>query len=148
MLVFQLSEPGERKTARKQLVNCVAKPVLKTELITFQLPFNLSVGSESDAEEDKEDEQREHGTSYKTPGSRTPSSRFRPLGPLPSSTTPSWELISPSLLQPVNRLVNSWHQMFGHDLTVSSETVTYLYSVAFFANSISMEKFIQKINSM
>lgn len=24
MLVFQLSEPGERKTARKQLVNCVA----------------------------------------------------------------------------------------------------------------------------
>lgn len=76
----------------------------------LKLPFNLnSISSDSDNDDsgDKEDEpsETEHGTSYKTPGSRTPSSRFRPLGPLSTSEskTSSWEFVSPSLLQPVNR---------------------------------------------
>lgn len=73
----------------------------------FQLPFNLS-GHSSDEEEDDDDDdesEAEHSASYKTPSSRTPSSRFRPLGPLSISATPGAEFISPSLLQQVNRLV-------------------------------------------
>ena len=75
-------------------------------VLWFQLPFNLS--SHSSDEEDDDDEGDDEGetvdgTSYKTPSSRTPSSRFRPLGPLSISVTPGAEFISPSLLQQVNR---------------------------------------------
>jgi len=77
----------------------------------FQLPFNLNsnssdeAGDDDDEEEEEEESESERGMSYKTPSSRTPSSRFRPLGPLSTTTTPSTEFISPSLLQQVNRLV-------------------------------------------
>lgn len=72
----------------------------------LKLPFNLNSNS-SDEDDDKNDEKEDSesgcGMSYKTPSSRTPSSRFRPLGPLSTSTTPSSEFISPSLLQQVNQ---------------------------------------------
>lgn len=77
----------------------------------FQLPFNLNsnssdeAGDDDDEEEGEEESESERGMSYKTPSSRTPSSRFRPLGPLSTTTTPSTEFISPSLLQQVNRFV-------------------------------------------
>ena len=76
----------------------------------FQLPFNLNSNSsdeagDDDEEEEEEESESERGMSYKTPSSRTPSSRFRPLGPLSTTTTPSSEFISPSLLQQVNRFV-------------------------------------------
>lgn len=77
----------------------------------FQLPFNLNsnssdeAGDDDDEEEEEEESESERGMSYKTPSSRTPSSRFRPLGPLSTTTTPSTEFISPSLLQQVNRFV-------------------------------------------
>ena len=77
----------------------------------FQLPFNLNsnssdeAGDDDDEEEEEEESESERGMSYKTPSSRTPSSRFRPLGPLSTTTTPSSEFISPSLLQQVNRFV-------------------------------------------
>ena len=75
----------------------------------FQLPFNLNSNSSDEAgddgDEEEEESESERGISYKTPSSRTPSSRFRPLGPLSTTTTPSSEFISPSLLQQVNRLV-------------------------------------------
>lgn len=76
----------------------------------FQLPFNLNSNSsdeddDNDGDDDGDQSDTEHGASYKTPSSRTPSSRFRPLGPLSASTTPSSEFISPSLLQQVNRSV-------------------------------------------
>ena len=75
----------------------------------FQLPFNLNSNSSDEAgddgDEEEEESESERGISYKTPSSRTPSSRFRPLGPLSTTTTPSSEFISPSLLQQVNRFV-------------------------------------------
>ena len=77
----------------------------------FQLPFNLNsnssdeAGDDDDEEEEEEESESERGMSYKTPSSRTPSSRFRPLGPLSTTTTPSSDFISPSLLQQVNRFV-------------------------------------------
>jgi len=74
----------------------------------LKLPFNLNSNSsdeddDNDGDDDGDQSDTEHGASYKTPSSRTPSSRFRPLGPLSTSTTPSSEFISPSLLQQVNR---------------------------------------------
>ena len=76
-------------------------------LTMFQLPFNLSShnSDEEDGGDDDDDDEieTEHSTSYKTPSSRTPSSRFRPLGPLSISATPGAEFISPSLLHQVNR---------------------------------------------
>jgi len=56
-------------------------------------------------ENDNEGVIEEHSNrDFKTPSSRTPSSRFRPLGPGSySSNTPTGDLISPSLLQPVDR---------------------------------------------
>ena len=62
--------------------------------------------SSNDEEEDSEGDDEsdtEDSNSYKTPCSRTPKSRFRPLGPLSMSATPGAEFVSPSLLQPVNR---------------------------------------------
>ena len=80
-------------------------------VLWFQLPFNLSSqNSDEDGDDDDDDDDDEgetvDSTSYKTPSSRTPSSRYRPLGPLPISTTPGTEFISPSLLQQVNRWVH------------------------------------------
>ena len=74
-------------------------------LLCFQLPFNLSSQSSGEEDDDDDDDEGEtvDSTSYKTPSSRTPSSRFRPLGPLSISSTPGAEFISPSLLQQVNR---------------------------------------------
>ena len=82
-------------------------------LLYFQLPFNLSNHSsdeddgdndDNDDDDDDDDEgETVDSTSYKTPSSRTPSSRFRPLGPLAISATPGAEFVSPSLLQQVNR---------------------------------------------
>ena len=56
---------------------------------------------------EEEEEEWKPGVAFKTPSSRTPSSRFRPLGPLSASKTPSKEFISPSLLHEVNRCVRS-----------------------------------------
>ena len=83
----------------------------KNFLHLFQLPFNLNSNSSDEDDDDNDDDDDESetahgGASYKTPSSRTPSSRFRPLGPLPTSSTPSSEFISPSLLQQVNRSVS------------------------------------------
>lgn len=61
---------------------------------------------DDDNDEDYHDDLIEEQTNkdFKTPSSRTPSSRFRPLGPGSySSNTPTGELISPSLLLPVDR---------------------------------------------
>ena len=76
-------------------------------VLWFQLPFNLSSHS-SDEDDDDDDDEDDEGetvgsTSYKTPSSRTPSSRFRPLGPLSISATPGADFVSPSLLHQVNR---------------------------------------------
>lgn len=75
-------------------------------VLWFQLPFNLSSHSsdeEGDDDDDEDEGETVDSTSYKTPSSRTPSSRFRPLGPLSISATPGAEFVSPSLLQQVNR---------------------------------------------
>ena len=72
-------------------------------ILWFQLPFNLSSQSSDEDDDDDDEGETVDSTSYKTPSSRTPSSRFRPLGPLSISSTPGVEFISPSLLQQVNR---------------------------------------------
>ena len=72
-------------------------------VLWFQLPFNLSSRSSDEEEDDDDEGETVNSNSYKTPSSHTPSSRFRPLGPLSISATPGAEFISPSLLQQVNR---------------------------------------------
>ena len=77
-------------------------------VLWFQLPFNLSSHSSDEEGDDDDNDDDDEGetvdsTSYKTPSNHTPSSRFRPLGPLSISATPGAEFVSPSLLQQVNR---------------------------------------------
>ncbi|KXJ25768.1 Mis18-binding protein 1 [Exaiptasia diaphana] len=64
--------------------------------------FKITVDPCSSDNDDDDSDFIENQTNFKTPSTRTPSSRFRPLGP-GTSETPTEELISPSLLQPVDR---------------------------------------------
>ncbi|EDO48512.1 predicted protein [Nematostella vectensis] len=79
----------------------------KKSKMNFKFPFagaDIDEDDVDDGEDDGDDydDEDDRRAEFQTPSNRTPSSRFRPLGPA-SGGTPSADFISPGLLQHVNR---------------------------------------------